>query len=184
MTGGVSPISALTDAHRSLYCKTTRSLRPNTMTPQPETALPPFEVRHPQFAQRVRASFARQTTMQTLGAALTDVLPGEVVIAMDWGAHLTQQHGFLHGGIVGTSLDSACGYAALTLMAADVEVLTIEYKVNFLAPAKGERFRFIGTVVKPGRTITVSEAQAFAVTPDGEKRVATMTCTLMAVPDV
>jgi len=153
------------------------------MTTHIETALPAFDVRHPQFAQRVRASFARQTAMQTLGATLADVLPGRVVIAMDWGAHLAQQNGFLHGGIVGTALDSACGYAALTLMAAGVEVLTIEYKVNFLAPAQGERFRFVGTVVKPGRTITVSEAQAFAVTPDGEKRVATMTCTLMAVPN-
>jgi len=153
------------------------------MTTHIETAPPAFDVRHPQFAQRVRASFARQTAMQTLGATLADVLPGRVVIAMDWGAHLAQQNGFLHGGIVGTALDSACGYAALTLMAAGVEVLTIEYKVNFLAPAQGERFRFVGTVVKPGRTITVSEAQAFAVTPDGEKRVATMTCTLMAVPD-
>jgi len=153
------------------------------MTIHIQAALPAFDVRHPQFAQRVRTSFARQTAMQTLGAALTDVLPGRVVIAMDWGAHLAQQNGFLHGGIVGTALDSACGYAALTLMAADVEVLTIEYKVNFLAPAQGERFRFVGTVVKPGRTITVSEGQAFAVVPDGEKRVATMTCTLMAVPD-
>jgi len=153
------------------------------MTIHIQAALPAFDVRHPQFAQRVRTSFARQTAMQTLGAALTDVLPGRVVIAMDWGAHLAQQNGFLHGGIVGTALDSACGYAALTLMAADVEVLTIEYKVNFLAPAQGERFRFVGTVVKPGRTITVSEGQAFTVAPDGEKRVATMTCTLMAVPD-
>jgi len=153
------------------------------MTTHPETAHPAFDVRNPQFAQRVRDSFARQTAMQTLGAALTEVLPGRVVIDMGWGAHLTQQNGFLHGGMVGAPLDSACGYAALTLMAADVEVLTIEYKVNFLAPAKGERFRFIGTVLKPGRAITVSEGQAFAVTPDGEKRVAAMTCTLMSVPD-
>jgi len=153
------------------------------MTPYRETALPAFEVRNPQFAQRVRDSFAQQTAMRTLGAALADVAPGRVVIDMAWGAHLTQQNGFLHGGIVGTALDSACGYAALTLMAADVEVLTIEYKVNFLAPAQGDRFRFVGTVVKPGRTITVSEGQAFTVAPDGEKRVATMTCTLMAVPD-
>jgi len=147
-----------------------------------DTALPTFEVRDPQFVQRVRASFAQQTAMQTLGATLADVAPGRVVITMDWQTHLTQQNGFLHGGIVGAPLDSACGYAALTLLAADVDVLSIEYKVNFLAPAKGNYFRFVGTVLKPGRVITVSEGHAFAITPQGEKRVATMTCTLMAVP--
>jgi len=153
----------------------------HAMTTPLETTHLAFDVHDPQFAQRVRDSFARQTAMQTLGATLADVSPGRVVVTMDWGAHLTQQNGFLHGGIVGAPLDSVCGYAALTLMAADVDVLSIEYKVNFLAPAKGERFRFIGTVLKPGRVITVSEGQAFAVTPSGEKRVATMTCTLMAV---
>lgn len=140
-----------------------------------------FQTRDPHFAQRVRASFERQGAMKTLGATLAEVQPGRAVIELDWAAHLTQQHGFLHAGMVATALDSACGYAGFTLMADDAAVLTIEFKTNLLAPAKGQRFRMVGQVIKPGRTITVCEGQAYAIDGGREKLVATMGCTLMAV---
>lgn len=140
-----------------------------------------FQPADARFAERVRASFARQPAMATIGAAIADVQPGQVVVELPYAAHLTQQHGFLHGGILGAALDSACGYAASTLMAADVGVLSIEYKINFLAPAKGQRFRMVGTVVKPGRTISVVEGRAYAIDGDREKLVATMNTTLMTV---
>lgn len=140
-----------------------------------------FEPRCAHYAERVRASFARQGVMQTLGASLTRVEPGRVDITLDWAPGLTQQHGFLHAGVVSTALDSACGYAGFSLMAEDAAVLTIEFKINLLAPARGERFRMEGRVVKPGRTITVCEGQAFALQGDHESLVATMHCTLMAV---
>jgi len=140
-----------------------------------------FQPADERFAERVRASFARQPAMATIGATIADVQPGRVVVELPYAAHLTQQHGFLHGGILGAALDSACGYAASTLMAADVGVLSIEYKINFLAPAKGQRFRMVGAVVKPGRTISVVEGRAYAVDGDREKLVATMHTTLMTV---
>lgn len=142
---------------------------------------PAFFPRTPDFEQRVRDSFARQGVMDTLGAQLLRVEPGVVEIGLDWAPGLTQQHGFLHAGVVSTALDSACGYAGFSLMAADAAVLTIEFKINLLAPAKGQRFRMVGTVLKPGRTITVAEGQAFAIDNGQEKLIATMGCTLMAV---
>ena len=142
---------------------------------------PPFEPRCADYAERVTSSFARQGAMQTLGARLGLVKPGAVDIDLDWAAALTQQHGFLHAGMVATALDSACGYAGFPLMAEDAAVLTIEFKINLLAPARGERFRMDGRVLKPGRTITVCEGRAFALQADQEKLVATMGCTLMAV---
>lgn len=143
---------------------------------------PAFEPRCADYARRVRESFARQGVMHTLGATLGLVAPGAVDIVLPWSPSLTQQHGFLHAGVVATALDSACGYAGFSLMDADAAVLTIEFKINLLAPAQGQRFRMQGRVVKPGRTITVCEGQAFALTDTGaEKLVATMGCTLMAV---
>lgn len=134
------------------------------------------------FEARVRASFARQQIMATIGAELTRVNPGEVEIEMPFRADLTQQHGFLHAGIISTALDSACGYAAYSVMPIDAAVLTIEFKINLLAPAKGERFLFRGQVTKPGRTIIVADGQAYAYDGEGEARmVATMTATIMAV---
>ena len=135
----------------------------------------------PAFAERVRASFDAQGAMHTLGATLAEVAPGRVVITLPWQQGLTQQHGFLHAGMVAAALDSACGYAASTLMPADAGVLTIEYKINLLAPAKGQRFRMEGLVLKPGRTITVAEGRAFADDEGSEKLVATMTATLMTI---
>ena len=142
---------------------------------------PPFEPRCIDFADRVRDSFARQGAMHTLGASLGLVARGAVDIELPWAPALTQQHGFLHAGMVSTALDSACGYAGFTLMAADAAVLTIEFKINLLAPAKGQRFRMEGRVIKPGRTITVSEGKAFAIDQGKEKLIATMGCTLMCV---
>ena len=141
----------------------------------------PFEPRCADYAGRVRSSFARQGAMQTLGATLGLLEPGAVDIELPWAPGLTQQHGFLHAGMVATALDSACGYAGFTLMGQDAAVLTIEFKINLLAPAKGERFRVEGRVIKPGRTITVCEGRAFAIDGSQEKLVATMGCTLMAV---
>ena len=135
----------------------------------------------PAFEERVRASFAQQGAMDTLGATLAEVAPGRVVIALPWQRGLTQQHGFLHAGMVAAALDSACGYAASTLMPADAGVLTIEYKINLLAPAQGQRFRMEGLVLKPGRTITVAEGRAYADDQGREKLIATMTATLMTI---
>ncbi len=134
------------------------------------------------FEGRVRASFARQRIMETIGAELTRVNPGEVEIELPFRADLTQQHGFLHAGIISTALDSACGYAAYSVMPADAAVLTIEFKINLLAPGKGERFLFRGQVTKPGRTIVVADGQAYAYDGEGEARmIATMTGTMMVV---
>lgn len=134
------------------------------------------------YEQRVRASFARQAVMATLGISLGEVAPGRVVLGLTHQMPLTQQHGFLHAGIVSTALDSACGYAAFSLMPEDAAVLTIEFKVNLLAPARGPRFRFEGQVVKPGRTISVVDGRALQIDTDGkEKLIATMTATVMTV---
>jgi len=142
---------------------------------------PRFEPQDPGFAGRVRASFARQGAMHTIGATLAAIEPGRVVIALGWREDLTQQHGFLHAGIVATALDSACGYAASTLMPAEAGVLTIEYKINLLAPAQGDSFRMEGAVVKPGRTITVTEGRAYALQDGRERLIATMGATLMTI---
>lgn len=136
----------------------------------------------PDYEERVRASFARQSVMKTIGAELTLVAPGTVEIEMAYSEGLTQQHGFLHAGVISTALDSACGYAAYSLMPENSGVLSIEFKVNLLAPGKGERFLFRGSVTKPGRTIVVADGQAYAFTADGEaKLIATMTGTMMTV---
>ncbi|HEU4987140.1 MAG TPA: PaaI family thioesterase [Rhizobiaceae bacterium] len=136
----------------------------------------------PDYEDRVRSSFARQKAMTTIGAQLTMVTPGVIEIEMPHSDALTQQHGFLHAGIISTALDSACGYAAYSLMPADAAVLTIEFKVNLLAPGKGQRFLFRGAVTKPGRTIIVADGQAYAFDGDGEaKLIATMTGTMMTV---
>jgi uncharacterized protein (TIGR00369 family) len=143
---------------------------------------PRFEPPDPHYADRVRASFERQQAMATIGAALVEVRPGFVAIELPWQQALTQQHGFLHAGMVATALDSACGYAGFSLMQADAGVLTIEYKINLLAPAQGPRFRMEGRVVKPGRTITVTAGEAYALAADGTRKlVASMGATLMAV---
>ncbi len=145
--------------------------------------MPGFEPQDPNFEARVRESFARQQVMQAIGASLTKVSPGEIEIELPFRDDLTQQHGFLHAGIVTTIVDSACGYAALTLMPAGSAVLTIEYKVNFLSPAMGKRMIARGRVTKPGRTITVCTGDVLATSNGKEKLVATMLATMMTIRD-
>ena len=134
-----------------------------------------------EFENRVRSSFDRQQVMKTIGAEMTHVSPGEVHIDLPYSEVLTQQHGYLHAGIVTIIVDSACGYAAYTLMPVFSEVLTVEFKVNFLAPARGERFVAIGNVIKPGRTLTVCSGKVLAVSNGKEKLIATIQATMMAV---
>jgi uncharacterized protein (TIGR00369 family) len=121
--------------------------------------------------------------MATLGLTIAALRPGEIELEMPYDSALTQQHGFLHAGILSTALDSACGYAAFSLMPADVAVLTVEFKTNLLAPAAGQRFRFHAVVIKPGRTLTICDARAFAHDGAAEKLIATMTGTLIAVQE-
>lgn len=119
--------------------------------------------------------------MTTLGIELSNVAAGIVELMMPFDEQLTQQHGFVHAGIITTALDSACGYAAFSLMPKGAEVLTVEFKTNLLAPAKGNRFAFRADVIKSGRTLLVSEGRAYALQQDQQKLIATMNATLMAV---
>jgi uncharacterized protein (TIGR00369 family) len=150
--------------------------------------------RDPQFEQRVRGSFERQAAMATLGATLARVAPGEVVVELPFRPEFAQQHGFLHAGIVTSVMDSACGYAALSLMERGTAVLSVEFKVNLLAPARGQRFRASGRVVRAGRTVTVVSGEFRVVEASAEERtaagadasgelVAVMTGTMMTVRD-
>ncbi len=143
--------------------------------------MPGFEPQDSDFEARVRASFARQKVMQTIGAGLTKVSPGEVEIELPFRDDLTQQHGYLHAGIVTAIVDTACGYAAMTLMPGDATVLTIEYKVNFVSPATGKLTIARGRVTKPGRTVTVCTGDVFAASNGKEKLVATMLATMMTI---
>ncbi|HMG36034.1 MAG TPA: PaaI family thioesterase [Blastocatellia bacterium] len=117
--------------------------------------------------------------MTTIEAKMTKVLPGEVHIELPFHSSWTQQHGFVHAGIITSIVDSACGYAAYTLMPAGSNVLTVEYKVNFLNPAKGQKFVGIGKVVKPGRTLTVCTGEVHALDEGEHKLVAMMAATMM-----
>ena len=145
--------------------------------------MPKFEPRDPDFEAKVRESFGKQTAMQTLGAVINLVAPGEVEIEMPYRADLAQQHGFIHGGIVTAIVDSACGYAAFSLSAPETAVLTVEYKVNFVAPAKGNLLLARGEVVRPGATITVCKGDVLAYDDGEEKLVASMLTTMMLMPN-
>lgn len=147
----------------------------------PDAAPPSFAPRSARFESRVRESFARQRLMETIGARLASVAPGEVVITLPFRADLTQQHGFLHAGIVTSIVDSACGYAALSLMNDDSDVLSVEFKINLLAPARGESLRAHGRIVRAGRNLTVCTGDVFASDGGEEKLVATMLATMMSV---
>jgi uncharacterized protein (TIGR00369 family) len=148
-----------------------------TPTPTPKR----FEPRDESYEARVRASFARQRAMHTIGARLVRVEPGEVELELPFRDDLTQQHGLLHAGIVTTLLDSACGYAALSLMDRESAVLSVEYKVNLMAPAIGEKMRAIGRVIRPGRTLLVCTGEVIAVSGEAESVVTAMQATMMAV---
>ena len=141
-----------------------------------------FEPQNPDYRAIATATFDRQRAMQTLGISISRLEPGEVDLSMSYSPAWTQQNGFVHAGIVTAGLDSACGIAAFTLMPPGCDILTVEFKTNLLAPAKGKRFAFRAHVVKPGRTLTVCEARAFAQADASETLIATMTGTLMALP--
>jgi uncharacterized protein (TIGR00369 family) len=149
--------------------------------------MPVFEPQDSDFEARPRASFERQTAMKTIGAHLLRVAPGEVEIELPFRDDLTQQHGFFHGGLVAAIVDTACGYAALTLMPADAAGLTVEYKINFVSPTRGDRLVARGRVTKPGRVLTVCAGDVFALSAGEERLVATMLNTVMGLygrPDV
>ncbi|KFB67586.1 PaaI family thioesterase [Candidatus Accumulibacter vicinus] len=135
----------------------------------------------PHFAERVRASFARQQAMNLIGARMAVVEAGYTEIHLPYKPEVTQQHGYIHGGIVGMIADSAAGYAASTLTAADTEVLTVEYKLNLLAPAEGPLLIAEGSVVRYGRTLIVTRAEVFAVSHGRKNLCALMQQTIMAV---
>jgi len=138
--------------------------------------------RNPSFAEEVKDSFAQQPIMDLLGAELSLVEPGVVEITLPFRDDLTQQHGYLHAGVVTTIADSACGYAAYSLMPAGSEVLSVEFKVNLLRPAQGENFVARAEVIKAGRTLTVVRADVFGVAENGDKKlVATMQGTMICV---
>ena len=144
--------------------------------------MPVFAPVDADFAARVRASFQRQPAMATIGAQLAELAAGRVVLTLAHAPHITQQHGFIHAGMVAAALDSACGYAAATLMPADAGVLTIEFKINLLSPARGPLLRCEAQVTKAGRSISVVDASAWQTLPDGRtQRVATMTATVMTI---
>ena len=129
--------------------------------------------------ERIRQSFDQQGFMRTIGADLESVEPGTVTITCGFEERLTQQHGLLHGGLLATLVDVACGYAALSMMPADREVLTVEFKIHFLKPAKTDRLIAVGQVVQAGRTLTVCEGTVFDATRT--RVLARMTATMMAV---
>lgn len=135
----------------------------------------------PDFESRVRQSFDRQRFMATIGASLVRVEPGEVDVALASRDDLVQQHGFLHAGVLASAADSACGYAALSLMPPGAAVLSIEFKINMLAPAAGDRVVARGRVIRAGRSVTVCWGDVTAYSSKGEKLVATMVATMMTV---
>jgi uncharacterized protein (TIGR00369 family) len=142
-----------------------------------------FKPRDPDWDKKVRDSFARQTVMTTIGARIAALRPGYCEIELPYRGDLCQQHGFLHAGITTTIADSAAGYAAFSLMQPGSSVLTVEFKVNLMAPAAGDVFIGRGRVIKPGRTLLAVEADVIARGPDGEKSVAQMLATMMCLAD-
>lgn len=140
------------------------------------------QARNPQFAAEIKRSFAKQAIMGLIGAELTRVEPGVVEITLPYRADLAQQHGYLHAGIVSTIADSACGYAAYSLMPPNTEVLSVEFKVNLLRPAKGEVFLASAEVVKTGRTLTVVRADVFGLNQaEQHTLIATMLGTMICL---
>ena len=139
------------------------------------------KARNASFADEINQSFAKQTIMSLIGAELTRVEAGLIEINLPYRADLAQQHGYLHAGIVTTIADSACGYAAYSLMPPNSEVLSVEFKVNLLRPAKGETFSAVAEVVKAGRTLTVVRADVFGIEQDRRELIATMLGTMICL---
>ena len=140
-----------------------------------------FEPKDENFVEKVRESFATQTVMQFIGAELTRIEAGKVEIELPYRKDLTQQNGFLHAGIITTIADSACGYAAFSLMPKGADVLSVEFKVNLLSPAIGEKFIAKARVLRAGKTIFVVQGDVFAVKEGQEKMVSTMLGTMMCL---
>jgi uncharacterized protein (TIGR00369 family) len=149
----------------------------------PPNGVKALEPQDPAYESRVRASFDKQTFMATIGAQLTRVAPGEVDVSVAMRPDLVQQHGFLHAGVLASAADSACGYAALSLMPAGTAVLSVEFKINLLAPAAGGRVIARGSVLRAGKSITVCRGDVTVYDGDSEKLVATMVATMMTVRD-
>ena len=143
--------------------------------------MPQFQPRDPNYAQRVRASFGLQHAMSLIGAEMVLVEPGYVEIHLPHKPEITQQHGFIHGGVVGMIADSAAGYAANTLTPSDASVLTVEYKMNLVAPADGQRLVARGEVVRPGRTLIVTRADVYAIRDEQWTLCAIMQQTIMVM---
>jgi len=139
----------------------------------------PHQATNPSFVEEIKDSFAKQTVMALIGASLTRVAPGVIEITLPYRGDLTQQHGYVHAGIITTIADSACGYAAYTLMPAGSDVLAVEFKVNLLRPAKGETFVARAEVIKSGRTLTVVRADVHALTGEQRELVTIMQGTMM-----
>jgi uncharacterized protein (TIGR00369 family) len=142
-----------------------------------------LEASDPRFAERCRASFGRQQAMALIGARMRTIEPGRCEIELPFRADLTQQKGYLHGGIVGMIADAACGYAAFSLMPASASLVTVEYKINILAPGRGERLLARGEVVKPGRTLSIARGEVYAEQGGAPTLCAVMQQTLMMLPD-
>jgi uncharacterized protein (TIGR00369 family) len=140
-----------------------------------------FIPQDPNFAEKTRASFAQQGFMQYLGALMTLIEPGRCEIRVPFRPELSQQHGYFHAGVSGAIADSASGYAAYTLMPADSNVLTVEYKLNLVAPALGELLIARGQVIRAGRTLTICRADVHVVRDGAEKICATSLSTIMAL---
>lgn len=143
--------------------------------------MPEFHAKDPAYAERVQASFDRQGVMALIGARVSRLAPGECEIQLPYRSDLTQQHGYFHGGIIGTIADSAGGYAAFTLMNHDSSVLTVEYKMNLLAPGDGELLVARGQVLKAGRSLVVTRVDAVVVKAGQETVCATLLQTLMTM---
>jgi uncharacterized protein (TIGR00369 family) len=143
-----------------------------------------FESRDPHFAARVRSSFERQGIMEHLGAQLREVAPGYCEIRLGYSPALSQQHGYFHGGVIGTIADSAAGYAGYSLMAEGSSVLTVEYKLNLMSPADGDALIARGHVIKTGRTLVITRADVFNLKDGREKMCATLLQTLMCMKDL
>lgn len=145
--------------------------------------MPAFTPQDENFEARVRASFVRQRLMETIGARLTRVSAGEVEIELAFREDLTQQQGYLHAGVVTSIADSACGYAAMSLTPPGADILSVEYKINLLSPARGERMIARGRVIRSGRNLTVCLGEVVAVSDGQEKAVATMLATMMTMKE-
>ena len=140
----------------------------------------PHVASNPSFVDEIKNSFARQSVMRLIGAELSRIEPGVIEIDLSYRSDLTQQHGYLHAGIVTTIADSACGYAAYSLMPPGSEVLSVEFKINLLRPARGEHFQARAHVVKSGKTLTVVRADVVSISGEAEELIATMQATMIA----